>query len=45
MFDTEVVRSSDSEGRLAIFVFPPGDITPTEVRRFTFITNRMSGFT
>jgi mannose-6-phosphate isomerase-like protein (cupin superfamily) len=25
MFDTEVVRSSDSEGRLAIFVFPPGD--------------------
>jgi mannose-6-phosphate isomerase-like protein (cupin superfamily) len=25
MFDTEVVRSSDSEGRLAIFVFPTGD--------------------
>jgi mannose-6-phosphate isomerase-like protein (cupin superfamily) len=25
MFDTEVVRSSDSEGRLAIFVFPEGD--------------------
>jgi len=25
MFDTEVVRSSDSEGRLAIFVFPSGD--------------------
>jgi len=24
MFDTEVVRSSDSEGRLAVFVFPPG---------------------
>ena len=24
-FDTEVVRSSDSEGRLAIFVFPAGD--------------------
>jgi mannose-6-phosphate isomerase-like protein (cupin superfamily) len=28
MFDTEVVRSSDSEGRLAIFVFPPGDHHP-----------------
>ena len=25
MFDTEVVRSSDSERRLGIFVFPPGD--------------------
>ena len=25
MFDTEIVRSSDSEGRLAVFVFPPGD--------------------
>jgi mannose-6-phosphate isomerase-like protein (cupin superfamily) len=25
MFDTEVVRSSDSERRLAIFVFPPGN--------------------
>ena len=25
MFDSEVVRSLDSEGRLAIFVFPPGD--------------------
>jgi mannose-6-phosphate isomerase-like protein (cupin superfamily) len=25
MFDTEVVRSSHSEGRLAVFVFPPGD--------------------
>jgi mannose-6-phosphate isomerase-like protein (cupin superfamily) len=25
MFDTEVVRSSDSEGRLAIFVFPTED--------------------
>jgi mannose-6-phosphate isomerase-like protein (cupin superfamily) len=25
MFDTEVVRSSDSERRLAIFVFPAGD--------------------
>ena len=25
MFDTEVVRSSDSEGRFAAFVFPPGD--------------------
>src|SRR5579863_4035568 len=25
MFDTEVVRSSDSEGRLAIFLFPTGD--------------------
>ena len=25
MFDTEVVRSSDSEGRLAVFVFPPGE--------------------
>ena len=28
MFDTEVVRSSDSEGRLAVFVFPPGDHHP-----------------
>ncbi|MGB7622574.1 MAG: hypothetical protein WBN92_09515, partial [Terriglobia bacterium] len=28
MFDTEVVGSSDSEGRLAIFVFPPGDHHP-----------------
>ncbi len=28
MFDTEVVRSSDSEGRLAIFVFPTGDHHP-----------------
>jgi len=28
MFDTEVVRSSDSEGRLAIFVFPPADHHP-----------------
>lgn len=28
MFDTEVVRSSDSEGRLAVFVFPPGDHQP-----------------
>jgi len=28
MFDTEVVRSSDSEGRLAIFVLPPGDHHP-----------------
>ena len=25
MFDTEVVRSTDSEGRFAAFVFPPGD--------------------
>lgn len=25
MFDTEVVRSSDSEGRLAVFIFPPGE--------------------
>lgn len=25
IFDTEVVRSSDSEGRFAAFVFPPGD--------------------
>lgn len=25
MFDTEVVRSSDSEGRLAVFIFPSGD--------------------
>jgi quercetin dioxygenase-like cupin family protein len=25
MFDTEVVRSSDSAGRLAIFVFPQGE--------------------
>jgi mannose-6-phosphate isomerase-like protein (cupin superfamily) len=25
MFDTEVVRSTDSEGRLAVFVFPSGD--------------------
>ena len=28
MFDTEVVRFSDSEGRLAVFVFPPGDHHP-----------------
>ncbi len=28
MFDTEVVRSSDSEQRLAIFVFPSGDHHP-----------------
>ncbi|MBZ5652839.1 MAG: cupin domain-containing protein [Acidobacteriia bacterium] len=28
MFDTEVVRSSDSEGRLAVFVFPAGDHHP-----------------
>jgi mannose-6-phosphate isomerase-like protein (cupin superfamily) len=28
MFDTEVVRSADSEGRLAVFVFPPGDHQP-----------------
>jgi quercetin dioxygenase-like cupin family protein len=28
MFDTEVVRSSDSEGRLAAFIFPPGDHHP-----------------
>jgi mannose-6-phosphate isomerase-like protein (cupin superfamily) len=28
MFDTEVVRSSDSEGRLAVFVFPAGDHYP-----------------
>jgi mannose-6-phosphate isomerase-like protein (cupin superfamily) len=28
MFDTEVVRSSDSEGRLAVFVFPTGDHHP-----------------
>jgi mannose-6-phosphate isomerase-like protein (cupin superfamily) len=28
MFDTEVVRSSDSEGRLAAFIFPPEDHHP-----------------
>jgi mannose-6-phosphate isomerase-like protein (cupin superfamily) len=28
MFDVEVVRSSDSEGRLAIFVFPQGEHHP-----------------
>ena len=28
MFDTEVVRSSDSEGRLALFVFSTGDHHP-----------------
>jgi len=28
MFDTEVVRSADSEGRLAVFVFPPGEHHP-----------------
>ena len=28
MFDIEVVRSSDSEGRLAVFVFPAGDHHP-----------------
>ena len=28
MFDTDVVRSSDSEGRLAVFVFPPGEHHP-----------------
>lgn len=28
MFDIEVVRSSDSDGRLAVFVFPPGAHLP-----------------
>ena len=28
MFDVEVVRSSDSQGRLAVFVFPSGDHHP-----------------
>jgi len=28
MFDTEVIRYSDSEGRLAVFVFPPGEHHP-----------------
>jgi mannose-6-phosphate isomerase-like protein (cupin superfamily) len=28
MFDTEVVRSADSEGRLAVFVFPSGEHYP-----------------
>ncbi len=28
MFDTEVVRCADSEGRLAVFVFPPGEHHP-----------------
>ena len=28
MFDTEVVRSSDSDGRLAVFIFPLGDHHP-----------------
>jgi mannose-6-phosphate isomerase-like protein (cupin superfamily) len=28
MFDTEIIRASDSEGRLAIFVFPAGDHHP-----------------
>lgn len=28
MFDTEVVRSPDSEGRLAVFIFPPGEHHP-----------------
>lgn len=28
MFDTQVVRSSDSDGRLAIFVFPEGEHHP-----------------
>ena len=28
MFDTEVVRASDSEGRLATYVFPVGDHHP-----------------
>ena len=28
MFDTEVVRSPDSEGRLAVFIFPSGDHYP-----------------
>jgi len=28
MFDTEVVGSSDSEGRLAVFIFPPGEHHP-----------------
>jgi mannose-6-phosphate isomerase-like protein (cupin superfamily) len=28
MFDIEVVRSSDSDGRLAVFVFPSGDHHP-----------------
>ncbi len=28
MFDIEVVRSSDSEGRLAVYIFPSGDHHP-----------------
>lgn len=43
MFDTEVVRSSDSEGRLAIYVFPAGDHHP--YRGAPLHTSRMSGFT
>jgi hypothetical protein len=43
MFDTEVVRSSDSEGRLVVFVFAPGDHHPIGAPRFTCITNRMNG--
>lgn len=37
MFDTEVVRASRSS------CFRQVTIIPIEVRRFTFITNRMSG--
>lgn len=45
MFSTEVVRSSDSDGRLAVYVFPVGSTMHVAARRFTCITNRMSGFT
>jgi len=43
MFDTEVVRSSDSEGRLAVFVIRQENIAPIGAPRFTCITNRMNG--
>ena len=45
MFDIAVVRSSDSEGRLAVFVFPAGDHTHIAALLFTCITSRMSGYT
>lgn len=44
MFDTEVVRASDSEGGLRPMCFRPETIIRTAVRLFTFITSRMSGF-
>ena len=45
MFDIEVVRSSDSEGRLASLCFLRETTTHIAALLFTCITSRMSGFT